>query len=178
MGQTIKRYCLDNNPAITSNHIRQQAKTKRVHFKFTTLYLPNEDGIAERGISTNIEKLWSLIASCDLPKKLQFLGLSTTNYLKNRFPTKAIKKDITPIQKLTNTILDLFHLHIWGCIAYLHLSKETLVKSEKFYPISKKHSLVSYDSNLCLLQNGHKVIHSKNVIFDESCYFTSDLLSE
>ncbi len=140
--------------------------------------MPNKDGIAERGISTNIEKLWSLIASYDLPKKLWFLGLCTIVYLKNRFPTKAIKKGIIPIQKLTNTVLDLFHLHIWGCIAYLRLSKETLVKSEKFYPISKKHSFVGYDSHLCLLWNGHKVIHSKNVIFDKSCYFTPDLPSE
>lgn len=82
-GWTIKRYCLDNNPTITNNHIRQWAKTKRVHFKFIIPYLLNKDDIAKRDIRTNVEKLWSLKADCDLPKKLWPLDLSTTVYLKN-----------------------------------------------------------------------------------------------
>lgn len=96
-GQTIKRYRLDNDPAITSNHMRQWEKTKGVHFVFTAPYSPNEDGVAERGMTTNIEKLRSLMAGCDLPKKLWPLSLSTTVYLKNRSPTKAIKEGIVGI---------------------------------------------------------------------------------
>ena len=42
------------------------------------------------------------------------------------------------------------------------------MKSEKFYAISKKHSFVGYEGHLRLLWDGHKVIRSKNVIFDES----------
>lgn len=167
-GHTVKRYRLDNDPAITSNHMRQWAKTHGVHFEFTAPYSPNEDGVAERGMRTNIEKLRSMMAGCYLPKKLWPLGLSTTVYLKNRSPTKAIKEGATPIQKLTNTVPDLSHLRVWGCTAYLRLPEETLVKSEKFYPISKKHSFVGYEGHLWLLWDGHKVIRSKNVIFDES----------
>lgn len=88
------------------------------------------------------------MAGCDLPKKLWPIGLSTTVYLKNRFSTKTIKEGITPIQKLINIVPNLSYLRIWGCIAYLRLSKETLVKSEKFYSISKKHFFVGYNSYL------------------------------
>ncbi len=114
-GHTVKRYPLDNDPAITSNHMRQWAKTQGVHFEFTAPYSLNEDGVADRGIRTNIEKLQSLMVNCDLPKKLWPLGLSTTVYLKNRSPTKAIRESITPIQKLTNTVSDLSHLRVWEC---------------------------------------------------------------
>lgn len=69
------------------------------------------------------------MAGCNLPEKLWPLGLSTTVYLKNRAPTKAVKEGITPIQKLTNTVPDLSHLRVWGCIAYLRLPEETPVKS-------------------------------------------------
>ena len=82
------------------------------------------------------------MAGCNLPKKLWSLGLSAIVYFKNQPPTKAIKEDITPIQKLTNTVPDLSHLRIWGCTAYLHLLPETLVKSKRFYLIRKKHSFV------------------------------------
>lgn len=177
-GHTIKRYRLDNDAAITSNHMRQWANTQGVHFEFTALCSPNKDGVAERDMRTNIEKLRSLMAGCDLPKKLWPLGLSTTVYLKNWFPSKAIGEGITPIQKLTNIVPDLSYLRVWGCTAYLCLPEESLVKSEKFYPISKKHSFVGFDSHLWLLWDGHKVIRSKNVIFDESRYFAPDLPSE
>lgn len=75
-------------------------------------------------------------------------------------------------------MVNLSHLRAWGCTAYLRLPVETLLKSEKFYPISKKHSFVGYDSYLWLLWDGHKVIRSKNVIFDESRYFAPDLPTE
>lgn len=75
-GHIIKQYRLDNDPAITSNHMRQWAKTLGVHFEFTAPYLPNEDDVAERGMRKNIEKLWCLMAGCGLPKRLWPLGLS------------------------------------------------------------------------------------------------------
>lgn len=63
-------------------------------------------------MKTNIEKLPSLIIGYDSPKKLWRLGVSTTVYPKNRFFIKAIQEDITPIEKLINTAIDLSHLHI------------------------------------------------------------------
>lgn len=96
-GQIIKYYRLDNNRAITDNHMKQQAKTKRVHFEFTSPYLLNKDSIAECNMRINIKKLWFLIAGCDLSKKLQPLSLFTTIYLKNWSFIKAIKEGIIPI---------------------------------------------------------------------------------
>lgn len=96
-GQKIKQYCLNNDLVITSNYMKQWAKTKGFYFEFTTLYLPNENSIAEHGIRTNIEKFWSLITGYDLSKKLLSLGLSIAIYLKNQSPTKSIKESITPI---------------------------------------------------------------------------------
>lgn len=151
MGQIMKRYHLNNNTTITSNYIGQWAKTKKVHFDFTVFYLPNENGLAERDIRIYIKKLRSLMAGCDLPKKLCPLDLSTTIYFKNGSPIKVIKEGITPIQTLTNTVLDLSHLRIWRYIAYLRLPEKTLVKNKKFYLISKQYFFVGYSSYLGLL---------------------------
>lgn len=59
----VIRYCLDNDPAIISNHMRKWAKIQGVYFEFTALYLPNKDVVAERGIRANIKKQQSLIAN-------------------------------------------------------------------------------------------------------------------
>lgn len=37
---------------------------------------------------------------------------------------------------------------------------------------------MGYDSHLWLLWDGHKIVCSKNIIFDKSCYFIPDLPSE
>lgn len=87
------------------------------------------------------------MAGCELTKKLWSLGLSTIIYLNNQFFTKVIKEGITLIQKLTNIITDLSHLHIWEYKAYLRLPRESLVKSEKSYLIGRKHSCIGYDSH-------------------------------
>lgn len=88
------------------------------------------------------------MADCELAKKLWSLGLSIIVYLNNQFFNKVIKKGITLIQKLTNIVSNLSYLRIWEYIAYLRLPEETLVKSEKFYLISRKHSFISYNSYL------------------------------
>lgn len=77
--------------------MRQWAKTKKVHFKFTIPYLPNEDDVTKRDMRTNVEKLQSLKIDYNLSKELWPLDLSTTVYLKNQFFTKVIKECITPI---------------------------------------------------------------------------------
>ncbi len=172
---TINCYRLDNDPTISSNHMKQWATKQGIHFEFITFYLLNEDSFVERHMKTKIEKIRSLMLNCDLPQKLWSLGLSTSVCFKNQSLTKVIREGIIPIQKLTNTVPDLSHLPVWRYTAYLRLSEETLVKSEKFHFIRKKHSFVSYEGHLWLPLNGYKVIWSKNNIFDETCYFAFDL---
>ena len=53
--------------------------------------------------------------------------VSTAMYIMNRTPTFAVH-DVTPEEKVFGKKLDLTHLKVFGCIAYVHVLDELRTK--------------------------------------------------
>ena len=64
-----------------------------------------------------------MLIDSNLPHKFWVEALSTAAYLKNRSPTKAID-GMTPFEAWTGKKLEVNHLHIFGCEAFAHISKD------------------------------------------------------
>ena len=58
-----------------------------------------------------------------LPTDFWWDAYEKRNYLTNRLPTKIVQEYITPFEALTKYCPDLSHLRIWGCKAYVKLSR-------------------------------------------------------
>ena len=127
--------------------------------------------MSERSNRTVEEKLCSLMTKSGLPKKLWPLGLQMIIHVKNHSPTKAVE-GITLLEAFNGDIPDLSCLQIFGCTAYVHIPKEDWLKSDKFTSRTKKCAFIGYKASCWQLWDGNKVIRSKDVIFDESQFYT------
>ena len=85
----------------------------------------------------------------------------------NKTPT-AVVHDMMPEEKFCGQKLDLGHLKVFGCIAYVHVPDELRTK---LHPKAEKCVLIGYS----LEQKGYKCYNlatcqlrvSKDVVFDE-----------
>ena len=118
-----------------------------------------------------------MIIDSGISKQLWPLGFLWSVQLKNRSLTSALP-DCTPFQALTGMLPDLTHLRIFGCRAYVFIPKEKRIQSAKWNLRSKRGIFVEYNaSGIYQLWNGHKVICSKDVIFDEKPIQLSNAIS-
>ena len=107
---------------------------------------PEQDGMSERSNCTVEEKLHSLMTESGLSKKLWPLGLQMIIHVKNHSPMKAVR-GITLLEAFNSDISDLSHLQIFGCTAYVHISKEDQLKSDKFTSRTKKCAFIRYKAS-------------------------------
>ena len=88
-------------------------------------------------------------------------------YVHNRSPTDALK-DMTPYEALNGHKPNVKHLRTFGCIAHVHVPKD---ERDKLDAKSKRCIFLGYGSTTkgyCLYDlNARKVLHSRDVIFDE-----------
>ena len=94
-------------------------------------------------------------------------AVSTTVYIMNMTPTAAIH-DVTPEEKYTGKKLDVSHLKVFGCIAYVHVPDELRTKLD---PKAEKCIFIGYS----LEQKGYRCYNpatrqlrvSRDVVFNE-----------
>ena len=76
----------------------------------------------------------------DLPLFLWAEACCTAFYLQNRSPHKAVGSK-TPEEAFTGRRPDIWHIRMFGCLTYSHVSSE---KRTKLDPTAKKGILVGY----------------------------------
>ena len=106
-----------------------------------------------------------MLADSKLPHRFGAEALSTAVYLRNRSPTKALE-GITPYEAWSGTKPDVSSLRICGCSAYAHVPR---AERRKLDSKARKCVLLGYGTNYRLYDLGRmKVIHSRDVVFDET----------
>src|ERR1700724_2376985 len=131
----------------------------------TAPYSPDQNGVAERGNRTIMERVRAIIAEAKLDKRLWMDLADTVVYLKNRSPTTAVAT--TPYELWHGTKPDLSHLRIIGSTAHVHVRKEKRVKLDTH---SHKRIMIGYGGT-----NQYKVwdltrkdvVVSRDVVFIE-----------
>ena len=114
-----------------------------------------------------------MLIDAHLPHKFWAEALSTAVYLRNRSPTKVVE-DKTPYEAWSGDRPNVKHLRLFECIAYAHVPKD---ERKKLDSKSIKCIFLGYGAEikgyqLYDVERGN-VLHSRDVIFDESSRLTS-----
>jgi hypothetical protein len=93
----------------------------------TTPYSPLSNGVVERANSTIMERVRCMLDGAGLSKKYLQLAVSVTVYLKNCTPTRSVVGKTLYKARIGRKPL-LKHLRVFGCLAFVHVLKETRKK--------------------------------------------------
>ncbi|CAH9077615.1 unnamed protein product [Cuscuta europaea] len=103
----------------------------------TVPYTPQQNGLAERMNRTLLDKVRSMLATSGLPKKFWGEAVNTATYLINRSPSVPLDgKCLEAV--FSKKPIDLSHLKVFGCAAYVHQ------QTDKLDPRSKKCIFLGY----------------------------------
>ena len=119
----------DNVGEYTSTLFDAYLKMKGIIHQTTVPNNPAQNGTAERTIRTIMETARTLICHANVPQKFWAEAANTAVYLRNRSPTVSLKQ-VAPYEHWTGEKPDLSHLKVFGCVAYIHVEKETRNKCD------------------------------------------------
>ena len=167
-GRKIKILRSDNGEEYTSAEFAAYLTKEGVRHELTIPHTPQQNGVAERLNRTLIESVRTMLADSKVPHKFWAEVLSTAVYLRNRSPTKALQK-VTPCEAWNGIKPDVSSLRVFGCSAYAHVPK---TERRKLDAKARKCVMLGYGAS----QKGYrlydiermKVIHSRDVVFDET----------
>ena len=115
LNKNIKILKSDRGGEYESNKFSELCAKFDIIHQTTTLYTPQQNGIAERKNRTLKEMVNSMLVSFEAPQNLWGESLLTAKYILNRAPHK--KLDFIPF-KLWNRRAPSYHyFKMWGCLA-------------------------------------------------------------
>ncbi|KAL1582041.1 hypothetical protein WHR41_09299 [Cladosporium halotolerans] len=167
-GVRIKRIRSDNGKEYDNGPLKSWMAEKGIQWEPSVPYSPEQNGLAERTQRTNTDKARAMIADSGLDKSLWPELVMTSNYLRNRSPSKAIGK--TPYEAFVGAKPSLGHLRMVGSVAYTLLPKARRLQSAKFDSRASKCRLVGYEGDSIFRvwnPKTKKVARAKDVTFDE-----------
>lgn len=122
----------------------------------TSPYTPQQNPVAERGNRTTVEKARAMLKQAGLPSEYWAEAVSTVVYLENLTPI-ASQGFKTPYQFWHGKTSEYKHLRVFGCLAYVHVSKEH--QAGKFSDTAERGIFLGY-------QEGH---HNYRVMLLSNC---------
>ena len=125
-GLSIKVLRSDRGGEYKSNEFLDYCRYHGIKKQFTTSYTPQKNGVAERKNRTIMEMARSMLKGKNLPNEYWAEAVACAVYILNRSPTKIVKNMI-PQQEWSGKHC-VFHLRVFGCIAYAHVTKEVRSK--------------------------------------------------
>ena len=104
LNKRIKALRTDNGLEYVNSHLSSILKNIGFIHEKTVAYSPEQNGLAERFNRTLLECMRSMLMDSGVGG--DFLAIATAAYLKNRYPTKALKS-VTPYEAWTKRKPDL-----------------------------------------------------------------------
>ena len=98
---TLKTLRADGKSEFISIQLRVFFEKREIVLKYATLYMHEENGLAERGWRTTVTMKDSLLLDSGLPLDFWAEAIDTANYLRNRLPTKSQKRELIPNEAWT-----------------------------------------------------------------------------
>jgi hypothetical protein len=139
--------------------------------ELTMPYNPQQKWVAERKNKTICEVARAMMYDRNLPLYLWAEAASTTVYVQNMCPHKALEEK-TPEEVFSSKKPSIDHLRIFGSPIYIHIPKE---KRTKLEPFGKKGTFVGYSETsktFRIYVPGKKFIEvSRDVTFHEETTF-------
>ena len=166
-GNKVKVLRSDNGTEYTTANFSKHVKDKGIIHEFSSPYIHEQNGRAEREIRTIVECARSMLLGKNIATELWSEAVNTACYVLNRtiMGQRGVK---TPFEKWFNRKTNIKHLRVFGADAYLNIPKE---QRKKFDKKSRKMTVVGYDgesTNYRLWDNASRKIYiSSDVTINE-----------
>ncbi|KAH0816603.1 hypothetical protein GEV33_006188 [Tenebrio molitor] len=119
----IKAVQSDNGKEYCNTEMDKFFRDSGIQRRLTTVYSPQQNGLAERKNRTLVEAARCMLLESGLPASFWGEAIMTANHVRNRCISKSIDGDI-PYKRWTGKSPDVSHVQIFGCKAYV-LDKST-----------------------------------------------------
>lgn len=170
-GLKIKKLRTDNGGEYEDTKFKKFCYEHGIRMERTVPGTPQHNGVAERMNRTLTERARSIRIQSGLPKQFWAEAVNTAAYLINRGPSVPLEHRI-PEEVWSRKEVELSHLKVFGCVAYVHISDQG---RNKLDPKSKKCTLIGYGEDEFGYRiwddENKKVIRSRDVIFNESMMY-------
>ncbi len=119
-GRKLKVLWLDNGGEYTSERFTDYLRScRRSYSQAHNSQTPEQNGVAKWLNRTLIEMTRSMLTGSNLSQKFSAETLSTTAYLCNRSPTKAVV-GMTPFEAFHGNKPNVKNLRAFGCVSFAH----------------------------------------------------------
>jgi transposase InsO family protein len=175
----IKVIRSDNGTEYTTKMFADFCKKHGIVQQFTTVYTPQQNGVAERFNRTLVEKARCLLFDAKLKKEFWAEAINMATFLINR--SQMNKQNKTPEEVFTNEKADLSEIQLFGSKVMVHVPKE---KRKKWDRKSNEYVFVGYDNNRkgfrCVDRTTGALIVSRDVKFigDDPSAKSSEIASK
>ena len=174
MGVKLKVIKTDNGLEFCNKEFTQLCKENGILKHLTAPGNPKQNGLVKHMNKTLLERVRCMLFHTRLPKAFWGEAVATTSYVINQSSSSAIGFK-TPCEMWNNHKPNLYHLRVFGCIAYAH------VKQGKLEPGAKKCVfIIGYPSGvkgykLCNLEEEMpRTMVSRDVNFGENSFIDQD----
>ena len=170
----------DNGTEYNNSKFHNFFAEQGINFRFSCPYTSQQNGRSERMIRTINNSVRTLLFQAKLPSTYWVEALNASVHILNLLPSKAINNQI-PYSVLFKKPVSYSHLRVFGCLCYPNKNHANL---SKLSPRSSRCIFLGYPhfhrGYRCLDLESKKIIISRNVTFDETCfpYQDSTLISE
>ncbi|GAA0151402.1 hypothetical protein LIER_10129 [Lithospermum erythrorhizon] len=165
--ESVKCLRTDRGGEYNSIAFEEFCKEHGIKRHLTTVYTPQQNGVAERKNRTVMNMVRALISAKKVPKTLWPEAVNWTFYLLNRCPTLAVK-DMTPYEAWCGLKPSVDHLRIWGCFSHVHVHKVGRSKLDKRSSTYVFLGVNEGTKGYRLLDTETKrIVISKDVVFEE-----------
>ena len=125
----------------TSKEIDEYCRHEGIQRQLIVPYTPEQNGVAERKNRSIVGATRAMLHDQSLPFFLWAEACSTTVYLQNRSPHRALGNKSSE-EMFTGKKLEVSHFWIFGCLTHSHVPFE---KRTKFEPTTERGIFVGYD---------------------------------
>ena len=115
-GHKLKVLRTDRGGEYTFTEFEKFLQSAAVRHEMTVPKTPEQNLVAERMNQTLVESVRSILSGASLPHKFWAEAVSTSVYLQNRSPTKAVD-GMTPFETWKKKRPSVSHLRVFGCKA-------------------------------------------------------------
>ncbi|GJX09879.1 gag-pol polyprotein [Tanacetum coccineum] len=123
----IKFLGTDNGVEYTSDEFDTFCRQEGIKRQFTTVYTPQQNGVAERMNITLLERARAMLATASLGKSFWAEAVNTACYVINRSPSTAVELK-TSLQMWTGRPINYSDLHIFGSPVYVMYNTQATTK--------------------------------------------------
>ena len=140
-GLKLKSLRTDNGGEFISWKMKEFLAKEGVKHELTVPYTPEQNGVAERLNRTLLEMARAMILGSEVNKELWGEAVVTAAYLKNRWPSSSLNKNVTPEEAWSGMKPNVEHLRVFGSPCSVHIPDQ---KRTSFNPKSWSGIFVGY----------------------------------